>query len=228
MTAPADALLPRRRLPSFLAALLVFAALSQPASGAIDTNFLEQPWPKQRVHEFEVGRHPVRWRQLAGRERGIFAGAQFTTASPLQTTWDLATEYRDVGAMTPGVTAVTTSTHDDRHQTVDVTVKVLWRVLHLRFEVEQDPPRAVRFHVVNDLVGDYRGALLLAPSEDGQGTRGEVLTWFQPARPLPQGLVLTVQRMVLLQGVREFMAACDDAAAPAAPAEIRSQSRNPR
>src|SRR3989338_6929263 len=95
----------RRKIePSPFLLILVLAPAA--LAGTIDTAFLEQPWPNQRVRQTEVGRHPVTWRQRAGKEAGIFAGVKFTLPLDREATWRLANEYQDVGHITPGVTAV--------------------------------------------------------------------------------------------------------------------------
>jgi len=202
------------------APLLVFLLISAQAwAGSIDTSFIERPWPKQRARELEVGRYPVRWRYSAGKQQGIFAGVRFEVPQPRQQVWDRANEYRDIGQMTPGVAAVRyleqTDTRPVRQglpshgarKVIQVDVKILWKTLTLTFEVEQEPPRAVRFRLVNKALGEYRGLCLFedAPS----GTSVELATWLQPSRPVPVGLLLAVERMTMLLAAREFLEAFD-------------------
>lgn len=205
----------KRGLSPFLLALLCAPAA---LAGSIDTAFLEQPWPDQRVRQTEVGRHPVTWRQRAGKADGIFAGVAFTVPLEREATWRLANAYQDVGHITPGVTAVRYLERTDTRQVIQVDVKILWKKLQLTFEVEQEPPDAIRFRLVNRTLGEYRGLCRFeegsAPGKDGTpqpATVMELITWLQPARPVPQGLLLSVERMTMLRGVRDFLKACDRA-----------------
>jgi len=203
-------------------ALLCPLAVSWLSEAAIDTEFLERPWPNQWVHELEVGRHPVRWRQRASRRDGIFAGVRFDVPLERQTVWGLANDYQDIGQLTPGVTAVRYLEQSETRQVIAVDVKVLWKELTLTFEVERDPPRAVRFRLVNEVLGEYRGLCVFdeSPGPEAGGrsdaTRVELATWLLPSRPVPMRLLLLVERMVLLTGVREFLESCEARAAPLA------------
>lgn len=207
----------KRGLSPFLWVVLAPAALA----GSIDTAFLEQPWPNQRVRQTEVGRHPVTWRERAGKEAGIFAAVQFVVPLDREATWRLANEYQDVGHITPGVTAVRYLERTETRQVIQVDVKILWKKLQLTFEVEQEPPDAVRFRLVNRILGEYRGLCRFEeasePGTDGvrrPATAMELVTWLQPARPVPQGLLLAVERITMLRGVRDFLKACDRAGVP--------------
>lgn len=191
--------------------LAVLMLLGSPSSvawaGSIDTTLLEQRWPKQVEREFEVYKYPVRWRQRVTRTEGIFAGAKFLSPSPLQRTWDLATDYTDLGRMTPGVSAVRFLEKTPTRQVVEVDVKVLWKDLTLTFEVEQDPPRAIRFRLVNDFIGEYRGVGLFRGEE--AGTAVELVTWIQPAVKISPGLILWAERVVMMKGIRKFLETCE-------------------
>ena len=182
------------------------AATLNVSAAAIDTELIQRPWPDQQVHEFEVGRHAVRWRQRASRTDGIFAGVRFEIALPRQTVWTLANERQDVGRTIPGVTAVRVLEQSETREVIDVDVKVLWHRVTLHFEVEKEPPRVVRFRLVNRALGEYRGVCVF---EESPGTSVELATWLQPARPVPMGLLLLVERMALLQGARQFLLQCD-------------------
>ncbi len=195
------------RIASLLIACLVCSAAW---AQTIDTALLERPWPKQRVHDYKVGKYPVRWRQRASKTDGILAGATFTAPSTLETTWNLATDYHDLGKMTPGVSSVQFLEDSPTRKVVQVDVKVLWKKLRLRFEIEQDAPHAVRFQLIHDAIGRYRGVCLLQPA--GSGTRVDVATCFQPVVRVPSGLVLLTERMVILPGIRDFLKTCEHAA----------------
>ncbi len=186
---------------------------SPPSQARIDTAFIEQPWPRQLVRELEVGRYPVRWRQHASHADGLFAGVRFTAPLAQQRVWDLANDYHDIGTMTPGVTSVRFLEQTPTRQVIQVDVKVLWKSLRLTFEVEQVPPQAVRFRLVNKLLGEYRGVCLFEeqpPAANGRPATAVALsTWLKPARPVPIGLLMTVERVILLKGVREFLATCE-------------------
>lgn len=191
-----------------LASLMLLGSSSSVAwAGSIDTTLLEQRWPKQREREFEVYKYPVRWRQRVTKREGIFAGAKFLSPSPLQRTWDLATDYADVGRMTPGVSSVRFLENTPARQVVEVDVKVLWKDLTLTFEVEQDPPRAIRFRLVNDFIGEYRGVGLFHP--EGEGAAVELTTWIQPAVKISPGLILWAERVVMMKGIRKFLETCE-------------------
>lgn len=201
--------------PHFLlAGMLAWATYA--AAGTIDTAFLEQPWPGQRIRETEVGKYPVRWRQRLSRKDGLFFGAHFTAPTDQQTTWDLATaDYAKLGKTAPGVTAVRYLENTPERQVIQLDVKVLWRTLRLNFEVEREAPRLVRFRLTNPRLGEYRGAFLLGEpsgefrSAEPASTRLELITWLKPARPVPLGLLAAAQRMVIFQGTKEFLQGCE-------------------
>lgn len=193
------------------AALLAFCLLAGcPGlawAGSIDTILLERPWPRQYEREFEVYKYPVRWRQLVTKREGIFAGAAFFSPSPRQRTWDLATDFTDLGRMTPGVSDVRFLENTPTRQVVEADVKVLWKDLTLKFEIEQDPPRAIRFRLVNDFIGEYRGVGLFR--ESGTGTAIEVSTWVRPAIKIAPGLIVFAERVVMMKGIRNFLVTCE-------------------
>ena len=190
--------------------LLVCAAMlgGAPAwAETIDTGFIEQPWPKQRLRETEVGRYPVLWRERASKPDGIFAGVRFTAPLARPEVWKLSNEYEDIGQMTPGVTAVRYRERTERREVIDVDVKILWKTLTLTFEVEKDPPAAVRFRLVNQALGEYRGVSKF--DETADGTVVELLTWLKPNRPVPMRLLLVFERMGMLSAAREFLERCE-------------------
>lgn len=196
-----------RRLNLLTTVTVMLAAL--PAwAGSIDTGFIERPWPKERSRETEVGRHPVVWRERASKPDGIFAGVRFTAPLARPAVWDLANEYQDIGEITPGVTAVRYRERTERREVIEVDVKVLWKSLTLVFEVEKDPPAAVRFRLVNEALGEYRGVSKFNEAPDG--TVVELLTWLKPNRPVPMRLLLIVERMAMLQAARTFLEQCDE------------------
>ena len=207
-----------RRLAKAVADLVIIVGLVLSAvsvsAGSIETAFLEQPWPRQWVHEYEVGKYAVRWRQKAKAEEGIFAGASFAAEATLQRTWALATDYTDLGTMTPGVERVRWLERTPTRQVIQISVKVLWKTLQLTFEIEQDPPKAVRFRLLNPELGEYRGVCLM--QQEGTTTRVDLATWLKPAIPVSGGLVLWVERIVLLRGIRNFLETCERA--PTTPA----------
>ncbi len=190
-------------------------AVSSRAGSTIETDFLERPWPKQWVRNLEVGRDEVRWRQRASRKGGIFAGVRFTAPLPREQVWELANDYSDIGKTTPGVTAVRFLKQDSNHQVIQIDVKVLWKTLRLNFEVEQDPPKIVRFRLRNQALGEYRGVCVFEDPSNSAGpgqpkaTTVELSTWLKPNRPIPMGLLLVVERMTFLQGVKSFLETCE-------------------
>ena len=196
-----------------IAAVALFSGATAWA-GSIDTSFIEAPWPRQRVHETEVGRYAVRWRERASKQEGIFASVRFAAPLGQPAVWDLANQYQDVGKITPGVTAVRYLERSETHEKIEVDVKVLWKALTLAFDVEKGPPRVVRFRLVNKALGEYRGLCLFESSTGSEGQAGpstsvELATWLKPSRPVPMRLLLLVERIALLQGARHFLEECD-------------------
>ena len=181
-------------------------------AGSVDTGFIQHPWPRQTVRTLEVGRHEVLWRQRASREDGIFAGVRFTAPRERRQVWDRMNGFSDVGRMTPGVQAVRILEETPNRQVIQVDVKVLWKALQLTFEVEQDPPNALRFRLVHEALGEYRGVCWLEDppqQEAGAGqvaaTVVELATWLKPPRPVPMRLVLWVERITFLPAVESFL-----------------------
>ena len=237
MRRPADAtarerrILTRRRricagLAGPLPALLTMLALSASTAraGQIDTSAIEQAWRQYRAKEFEVGKYPVQWRQHASKRDGIFAGAGFTAPASRQRAWALATDYTDLGASTPGITAVRFLENTPTRQVVQVDLKVLWKHLRLTFEIEQDAPDQLRFRLVNDHVGEYTGLCRFQPDDAGR-CRVEMMTRLKPALPVPRRLVLSAERIVMLSGIRSFLQECERPADP--PAQAPGRTPNP-
>jgi len=182
---------------------------------AIDTERLQRAWPGQVVRQVEVGRSEVRWRQYASRAEGLFAGVAFTAPADRARVWRMATDYDGIGRITPGVLAVRYLERQPTRHVIQVDLKVFWKTLRLTFEVEQEPPNAVRFQLMHQRVGTYRGVCVFqeVPSANGDPsmhTRVELSTWYQPSRPVPMRLLLLVERMTLLQGTRSFLRACEN------------------
>ena len=203
----------RRALAAWVAVFLLPAALS---AGAIDTEFLQKPWPKQIVRHLEVGRQEVQWRQRASRREGVFVGVRFLAPLDRQAVWDKTSDFSDIGRMTPGVSAVRFLEQGPTRQVIQLDVKVLWKQLQLIFEVEQDPGQAIRFRLVNEVLGEYRGVCWLedppsAAAGGGQApqTVVELATWLKTSRPIPAGLLLFIERKVFLDGVKNFLKECE-------------------
>lgn len=190
-------------------------AAASVSAGTIDTAFIERAWPKQRVRRFEVGRDEVQWRERATKREGIFAGVRFTAPLVRQAVWERATDYHDLGTMTPGVSAVQIVEQSPARQVIHVDIKVLWKQLRLTFEIERDAPNAIRYRLMNEAIGEYRGVCLFHEAgQSGQGTTVELSTWLQPSRPVPVGLLMVAERMILLQGVRGFLDECRHPSSP--------------
>jgi len=209
-----------KRLVSSAALLAVvglcWTATGTAWAGTIDTSFLEQVWPREHVRELEVGRHPVRWRHYAPRDDGIFVGVSFRAPTDVPTTWNLTTDYRDVGAAVPGVVRVEYLEQSETRDVIRIEIMVLWKRLSLMFEVERDAPHVTRFRLTHEIVGEYRGVCRFRPAAAENagaaasgGTEVEFATWLQPSRPVPRRLMVLVQRMALLPAVREFLDACE-------------------
>ncbi len=196
---------------------------SRTASATIDTTDLEAPWPKQHVRELEVRRHHVRWRQYASGKDGIFVGARFVSPASVADAWNISADYGELKRLTPGVKSVRVIEESPTREIVETEIKVLWKTIRLRFEVERDPPRAVRFRLVHQHIGEYRGVCLIQPHGERE-SEVEMITWLKPAVRLPTGLILSIQRMVFLQGIRNYLADCERAHSAPAPgtAALRS------
>ncbi len=168
---------------------------------------MEQPWPKQREHTYEVGKAEVRWRQKVSAQEGIFAGARFIAPLALERTWRLSSDYSDVGTMTPGVTAVRVIEHTPTRQVIEVDVKVLWKTVRLHFEMEQEPPAALRFRMQTPVLGQYLGVARMRQVAASQ-TEIDLATWMSPPARVPRGLVIWVERGAILGGIRNFLKTC--------------------
>ena len=190
-------------------ACVTFVGSVSVAAGTIDTGLLERPWPTQRIREVEVGRYQVRCREYASKADGLFAGVQFTVPRERQAVWKLANDYSDVGAMTPGVTAVRVIEESPTRRVIQVDVKILWKSLQLNFEMEQEPPNAVRFRLANKAFGEYRGICTFQEGSKPMSTTVDLATWFKPSRPVPMRLLVIVQRVAMLRGTKEFLRACE-------------------
>ena len=184
--------------------------------GKIETGFLEQPWKRQRTRSLEVGRWPVVWRERAAKKEGIFAGLTFVAPVDRKHAWDLSSGYDDLGKKTPGIKSIKIIEESPNRQVVQAEVEVLWRILVLNFEVEQEPMEVMRFRLSNPEIGEYIGVCRFTDAEiaaNGKspstaGTALELSTWFKPARPVPAGLILMAQRIVMLRGARTFLESC--------------------
>lgn len=203
----------RRALAAGVVVFFLPAVLS---AGTVDTEFLQTPWPRQIVRHLEVGRHEVQWRQRAGRREGVFAGVRFLAPLDRQAVWEKTSDFSDVGRMTPGVSAVRFLEEGPTRQVIQLDVKVLWKTLQLTFEVEEDPGQAIRFRLVNEVLGEYWGVCWLEDPPQAAGGEGvapqtvvELATWLKPSRPIPVGLLLFVERKVFLDGVRNFLEECE-------------------
>lgn len=196
-----------RAAAAFLCSLLLASAVA--AAGTIDTEALQKPWPKQRIREVEVGRYQVRCREYASKADGLFAGVQFTVPRERQAVWKRANDYSDVGMMTPGVTAVRVIQESPTRQVIQIDVKILWKSLQLNFEMEQEPPNAVRFRLANQAFGEYRGVCTFAEGPTPMSTTMDLATWFKPSRPVPMRLLVIVQRVAMLHGTKEFLRVCE-------------------
>ena len=198
----------------------VTTAAGEPAvSETIDTSSLEAPWPHQLEREIEVGRENVVWRQRGSRKEGIFAGIRFQVPVDRPRAWALANDYSDVGSHTEGIRSVRVIEEAPGRRRVLVEAEVLWITLRLDFEIEEKEPESIRFRLRNPEIGEYTGYCRFEPAEPkpegGQATSIEFATRFKPVRPIPIGLALLAERMVLLRGVRAFLETVDKSKAKA-------------
>lgn len=114
--------------------------------------------------------------------------------------------------MTPGVKAVRFLEQSPTREVIQLDVQILWKTLTLTFEVERDPPEEIRFRLVHEAIGEFRGLCALegtAGPDAAPRTDVELMTWFRPARPVPLGLLAVVERIALLQGVKGFLKTCE-------------------
>ncbi|MBI4343689.1 MAG: hypothetical protein HY601_02615 [Candidatus Omnitrophica bacterium] len=187
---------------------LICAASPALASEPIDTAFLQGAWPKQRVRTLEIGRYPARWRQQASRADGVFAGLEFEAPCPRQELWSRTTDYADLRDDVPGVLKVEVTPQGPGRWEVTVQMQVLWKTFRLRFEVEEARLAGqdeVRFRLSHPVIGEYRGVCWLRDAAGSGRTAVGLATWLQPARPVPVRLILLVERMALLRGMRNFL-----------------------
>lgn len=177
----------------------------------VDVEALRQPWRNERARVVEVGRHPVRWRHAIRRREGLKAGVRFTAPLPRRDVWTLATDYRAIGRMTPGVSDVQVTPAGPQRQRVAVEVRVLWKQLRMVLDVEHDPPQQVRFLWRHPQIGALQGLCTFDASQplETDATLVECSSWFQPSRQAPLGLLAAVERAALLHAVHQFLSACD-------------------
>ncbi len=192
------------------------ALLAGTAVAAIDTETLNQPWPKQTTHTYEIGRYPVRWRQKLSKKEGLWTGARFIAPRPREQVWALSNDYSDVGKMTPGVKAVHIRQEGEHRKVVAVDMKILWKELTFTFEFEEDPPNAIRFRWHDERFGEYVGIATFAesaakPGEPSTQTEVELSTLFKPNGKAPLRLLLGVERMAMLSATRDFLKSCGKA-----------------
>jgi len=194
--------------------LAVWPALA--AAGSIDTSNLEGPWPEERVRETEVHKYAVQWREHLDEKDGMYMGVRFTVPTDRAATWDLATaDYAEVGEMVPGLRELRVIEDTPKRQVVEIDIKILWAELTLTFEIEREPPEALRFRLVNKQIGQYIALYSLdepggaVVSMDPAVTQVELSAWLMPARPVPVGMLVTAERMIFLRTAREFLKACE-------------------
>ena len=203
-----------KRILSLAVAVLLVGGYASIVDGAIDTETIQRPWPKEQAREFEVGRYEVRWRQKVDKQQGLFAGVRFTVPRNRQLVWKLSNDYSDVGHMTPGVEAVRYIKEGPNRQIIEVDMKVLWKVFTLRFEMEQEPPNAVRFRWADERFGEYLGVAVFEEvagtgKDAAPATRVDLSTRFLPVHPVPMHLLLGVERIAMLSAAKEFLKACE-------------------
>ncbi len=187
----------------------VFLLMSgQNAWASIDVDFLRKPWPKEHKKNVEIGRTPAQWRQYASKKEGIFAGMRFKTPFAQKLVWQQANDFSDVGKKTPGVTAVRFTENTPTRQVIQVDIKVLWKKLTLTFEIEEESEQVMKFRMANKALGEYRGVSVFTPLTSPEGiplTEIELSTWLKTSRPVPNRLLLAIERMAMLQGAEEFL-----------------------
>lgn len=190
-------------------------------TAAINTDGLAKPWPKQRTRQYEVWRYNVRWRERLDKKEGIFAGVQFEAPLDRQAVWTLSSDYGDVGATVSGVTAVRYLERSPAREVIQIDVKILWKSLTLTIEVEQEPPRTLRFRFVNNGIVDYLGVctfeerMVSVPGKPpAPATVVELSTWLKPGRPVPMRLLLIVERTAMLNATKMFLKECERKGAP--------------
>jgi hypothetical protein len=188
-----------------------------PVDAAIDTTELEQPWPTQRMRVTEVGTHAVHWRQWDGKDRGLFGSMEFVVPYPLDVVWEQSTNLDDIVAVSPDIQSMRIVETAGHRTVVEAKVRVLWRVVTMVFEIEETPQEVVRFRLYHSETGEYVGMTRFtpvtaeqAPATDGEHTGMVVSTRFRFARQVPGAVVLPLQRMILLRGMKRFMEGCQE------------------
>ncbi|HEX9780700.1 MAG TPA: SRPBCC family protein [bacterium] len=198
-----------------LAAQIVSLSAGAPAHGAIETEFIEAAWRERPGTELEVGPHPVRWRQHVGEAGELFAGVAFTAPLAREAFWEVAADPDELEAVSPDIVSVTVLESSPSRRVVQIDARILWMTVPLTFEIEEDRPELIRFRLLSGLIGEFRGVCRLTDeadqAPDEPRTSVELSTWLNPSRPVPGRLVLALERMVMLNGVRELFGRYADA-----------------
>jgi hypothetical protein len=184
-------------------------ALLASGTAAADHEPLAAVWASRRGRLLEVGRHEVEWRERIDRAQGILAGIRFTAPRDRDTVWRLANDYAEIGRKTPGIRQVAILERQPNRQVLQVDVKVLWKEVSLRFDVEQSPPAMIRFRWLGGPHGTYEGLCLFEPAEAGEATQVRLSTRLQLARRVPARLLLTAERVMMLHAARAFLDSLD-------------------
>ena len=191
---------------------LVLGLAGTASAGRIDTSMLEHGWPHETVRKFEVGRYPVRWRQRVSRAEGVLTGVRFDAPVDRQTAWGLAKDYAVLWEMTRAVKAVRYLERTPGRDVIELDMKILWKKLTLRFELEQTPPAEIRFQLLHSKLAQYRGLCRFEERASPGGpvaTPTEISTWIKPSRAVPLGLLLIVERALMLEGAKHFLKECE-------------------
>ncbi len=200
----------------FLMLLLSVCLVVTPAFGSIQTGDLTHKWVEYSERTYEVRRYDVDWRWRVSSDEKIHTGLSFTLPFPRQLLWNQSLKYSLIGEKTRGVKKIEVLYQDAHREIVQVTLKVLWKTATLKIEFERNEPREIRFQIDHSKFGHFRGVVEFkevprAGDHLQKATEGELTAVFQPAYDLPSGIVLMVQRMVLLRGLRAYFELCEDA-----------------
>jgi hypothetical protein len=191
------------------------------AAEPIDVEWLRGAWARAPAREFEVGRHPVQWRQQVGTDGGVLAGLEFAAPCGREALWRQLADAPALGRHLPGVRAVAVTPQGPDRRLIEVTMRVLWKELRLRFEVEQQRLGAedeVRVRLSHEALGEFLGLCALRDgSGEARSSTVRFVSLLRPGRPVPSGVILWAQRAALVRGARNFLASAERSCYTTAP-----------
>ncbi len=167
--------------------------------------------------EYEVHKYVVTWYAMAPGENKLYSRASYDLPFPRQLIWDEAIKYEQVAKSARGVKRLDVLYEDEHKQVVELAIKVLWTDWVFQFEIEREAPRTMTFRVDHPKLGQCRGYSeftekgKVGASEMAQ-THVELVMSLEPAVSVPDNMVLMIQKMIVLRGLRSFFELCEVAA----------------